>query len=60
MPSRKECPLLRNRLEEQVRAELGHDDRQLFVTSGTSGGLMLALLVLVNPGDEVIIFDPYS
>jgi len=29
------------------------------VTSGTSGGLFLALMVLVNPGDEVIVFDPY-
>ena len=29
------------------------------VTSGTSGGLVLALLALVNPGDEVIVFDPY-
>ncbi len=29
------------------------------MTSGTSGGLMLALSVLVNPGDEVLYFDPY-
>src|SRR5262249_24508667 len=27
--------------------------------SGTSGGLMLALSVLVNPGDEGIVFDPW-
>ncbi len=33
--------------------------RQLFITSGTSGGLVLAMLALVNPGDEVIVFDPY-
>jgi aspartate aminotransferase/aminotransferase len=31
----------------------------LFVTSGTSGGIMLAMLVLLNPGEEVIVFDPY-
>ena len=31
----------------------------MFVTSGTSGGLVLAMLALVNPGDEVIVFDPY-
>ena len=42
-----------------MNREYGHADRQLFVTSGTSGGLMLALSVLVNPGDEVIVFDPY-
>ncbi len=51
-------PVLREKLQAQVDATLGHDDRELFVTSGTSGGLMLALLVLVNPGDEVVMFDP--
>jgi aspartate/methionine/tyrosine aminotransferase len=34
-------------------------DRELLVTSGTSGGLVLALGCMLNPGDEVIIFDPY-
>ena len=28
-------------------------------TSGTSGGLMLAMMALIDPGDEVIMFDPY-
>ena len=32
---------------------------RVFVCSGTSGGLVLTMLSLVNPGDEVIIFDPY-
>lgn len=50
---------LRDALQAKVKSELGHEDRQTFVTSGTSGGLMLALSVLVNPGDEVIVFDPY-
>ena len=31
----------------------------MLITSGTSGGLLLALCCVVNPGDEVIIFDPY-
>ncbi len=51
-------PLLREKLQAQVDRRYGHADRQLFVTSGTSGGLMLALLALVDPGDEVIVFDP--
>jgi aspartate aminotransferase/aminotransferase len=34
-------------------------DRDLVVTSGTSGGLVLALTCILNPGDEVIVFDPY-
>jgi aspartate/methionine/tyrosine aminotransferase len=50
---------LREKLHARVKAEYRHSDRELFVTSGTSGGLMLALMVLLNPGDEVIIFDPY-
>lgn len=52
-------PVLRDKLQARVNAELGHEDRELFVTSGTSGGLMLACLVLLNPGDEAIVFDPY-
>ena len=31
----------------------------MLVTSGTSGALVLAVLAMVNPGDEVIVFDPY-
>ena len=50
---------LREGLVQEFVAPLGHADRELFVTSGTSGGLMLALSVLVNPGDEVIAFDPW-
>ena len=34
-------------------------DRQVLVTWGTAGGLLLAICAVVNPGDEVIIFDPY-
>ncbi len=51
-------PELREKLQARVDAEYGHADRQVFVTSGTSGGLVLALLALVDPGDEVLVFDP--
>lgn len=51
-------PLLQ-KIQSGVDAEFGHADRKAFVTSGTSGGLMLALSTLVNPGDEVIAFDPW-
>ena len=50
---------LRERLERQVDQQYGHADRRVLVTSGTSGALVLAVLALVNPGDEVIVFDPY-
>ncbi len=51
-------PVLRDKLQARLDAEYGHADRSVFVTSGTSGGLVLAMLALVNPGDEVILFDP--
>jgi aspartate aminotransferase/aminotransferase len=50
---------LRERLQTRVDAELGHADRRVLVTSGTSGALVLSILAMVNPGDEVIVFDPY-
>ncbi len=52
-------PILREKLQAQVDAEYGHDDRRVFVCSGTSGGLVMSMMSLVNPGDEVIVFDPF-
>lgn len=52
-------PVLRDKLQKQVDQQYAHADRRVFVSSGTSGGLMLAMLSLVNPGDEVIFADPY-
>ena len=49
---------LRDRLEDDVRRELGQPGRSLAVTSGSSGALVLVLMSLVDPGDEVIIFEP--
>jgi aspartate aminotransferase/aminotransferase len=52
-------PELRDKIKAGVQKRHGHPDRDVVVTSGTSGGLVLALLCTVNPGDEVILFDPY-
>jgi aspartate aminotransferase/aminotransferase len=52
-------PELRGKLQQAVDSQFGHADRQVLVTAGTSGGLLLGLCCVVNPGDEVIIFDPY-
>jgi aspartate aminotransferase/aminotransferase len=52
-------PVLREKLQAMVDAQYQHADRRVLITSGTSGGLVLALMALVNPGDEVIVFDPY-
>ncbi|HZT79121.1 MAG TPA: aminotransferase class I/II-fold pyridoxal phosphate-dependent enzyme, partial [Gemmataceae bacterium] len=51
-------PELRARIAADLRARYRHPDREVFLTSGTSGGLLLALMCTVNPGDEVIVFDP--
>ncbi len=52
-------PELQQALQARVDAQYGHADRRVLVTSGTSGALVLAMLTLVDPGDEVICFDPY-
>jgi aspartate aminotransferase/aminotransferase len=52
-------PPLREKILADVRRRYPHPDRELFITSGTSGGLLLALCATVNPGDEVIVFDPF-
>ncbi len=51
-------PVLRDKLQAQVASRFGHEDREVFVTCGTSGGLMLTIMALVDPGDEVILPDP--
>jgi aminotransferase len=50
---------LRAKLQAIVDERYKHSDRRVLVTSGTSGALVLAVLAMVNPGDEVILFDPY-
>lgn len=50
---------LREKLQQEIQQRYGHDDREVFISSGTSGGLVLTMFSLVDPGDEVIIFDPY-
>jgi aspartate aminotransferase len=51
--------LLREKISELVKQEIGWERPAVLVTSGVSGGLLLAFLVLIDPGDEVIIPDPY-
>ncbi len=50
---------LREAVAGQLRRELGWPDPNVLITSGVSGGLLLGLMVLLNPGDEVLIADPY-
>ncbi len=51
---------LRQKLNEVIGQRFGNDpNRSLLVSSGTSGALNLAILAMINLGDEVIYFDPY-
>jgi aspartate aminotransferase/aminotransferase len=52
-------PELRNKIQADVARRYPQQEREVFLTSGTSGGLLLALFCTVNPGDEVLVFDPY-
>ena len=50
---------LLEKIAGEVQNEFGWANPAVLVTSGVSGGLLLAFLTLINPGDEVIIPDPY-
>ncbi len=49
-------------LHERLRAEMKkrhYDPEDILITSGVSGGIVLALLALCDAGDEILIPDPY-
>src|SRR3990172_9099355 len=50
---------LKTKIAAQVSAEFGWEKPSVLVSSGVSGGLLLAFMALIDPGDEVIIPDPY-
>src|SRR5215217_4056888 len=50
---------LRERLRADLSKEFGRDVGEVLVTSGVSGGLFLAILATINPGDEAVCLDPY-
>lgn len=55
-------PELRRAIEKSLAADVGWEfggATGAMVTSGTSGGLMLACMALLEDGDEMVIPDPY-
>ena len=50
---------LRDIIQSDLKKSRGKEFEDVFVTSGTSGGIILSLMATVNPGDEVLITDPY-
>ena len=47
------------RVKADLSREIGRDSGDVFITSGVSGGLLLAILAVINPGDEAVCLDPY-
>jgi aminotransferase len=53
---------LRQSIAEKLRQYNGitaDPDTQVLVTNGATGALYASLLALLNPGDEVIVFEPF-
>ncbi len=50
---------LRERLRKDLSTEFARDVGEVLITSGVSGGLLLAILATIDPGDEAIFLDPY-
>ncbi len=54
------APELRAAIAELLKVEFGwREDPPVLITSGVSGALLLTFMVTINPGDEVILLDPY-
>src|SRR5512136_234315 len=51
-------PELREKIGLHLKKK-GVQFEEVMVTAGVTGGLLLASLALINPGDEVVIPDPY-
>ncbi len=59
-------PKLLARISQHIKSDIGWDAKvsgltgtRVISTVGTSGGLVLACMAMLNPGDEIIIPDPW-
>lgn len=52
-------PALNAAITDRLERRYGHRPASVFMTSGVSGGLLLAHFALLDPGDEVLLPDPY-
>jgi len=50
---------LNEKILDSVEAARGARPESSMVTSGASGGILLAFLALLDPGDEILLPDPY-
>jgi aspartate aminotransferase len=51
--------VLLEKITRQISQEFNWDKPPVLVTSGVSGAILLVFLAMINPGDEVIMPDPY-
>lgn len=55
-------PLLRDAIREKVKNLYGYEydsATEITVTAGASEALMMSILALVHPGDEVVVIEPF-
>ncbi len=54
-------PKIREALAEKLKKQnnIQAKPSEIIITSGATGGLTIALATLLDPGDEIIVFDPY-
>jgi aminotransferase len=56
------APRFRNAIAEKTRRHLGLDidpEREITVTCGSTEAMIASLLAVIDPGDEVIVFEPF-
>ena len=52
-------PQLNERVLDRLAERYGHEGRHSLITCGVSGGLMLGFMGVLDPGDHVLLPDPY-
>jgi len=56
------APKFRNAIAEKTKRSLGIDidpEREITVCCGSTEGMLDVLMAVINPGDEVIVFEPF-
>ncbi len=52
-------PELNDRILDRLEKRYGYDGKESLVTAGVSGGLLLGFMGVLDPGDHVMLPDPY-
>lgn len=53
-------PKLRQAISEYlITRGINRNEDEIIITPGTTAGIYMSLMALINPGDEIIIFEPY-